>query len=223
MSDTLLIFDCDGVLVDSELISLGLLIDHCADHGLALDIAQACDCFLGKPVANAATEASRLHNIAIPDVDLGMFQRKILDRFEADLLPVPGISDALQALDHPMCVASSSNMERIDASVRLTNLSTYFDGKLFSTDMVARGKPHPDVFLHAAAEMGFEPSQSLVIEDSPAGLRAAQAAHMKTIAFVGGNHASHANLKAKLEALSPDILIDHMSDLPAAVEQLIAG
>ena len=96
----------------------------------------------------------------------------------------------------------------------------FFNGKLFSADMVARGKPHPDVFLHAASEMGFDPSDALVIEDSPAGLRSAQAAEMKTSAFAGGTHAAHANLKATLETLSPDILIDDMADLPAAAAKL---
>ncbi|MEP5758859.1 MAG: HAD family hydrolase [Litoreibacter sp.] len=222
MSGTLLIFDCDGVLVDSELISLGLLIDHCADHGLSLDIAMACDCFLGKLVRDAAKEANRIHNMQIPDVDLDVFQRKIMEQFEAKLQPVPEIVDALSTLIHPKCVASSSNMERIETSVRLTGLGGFFSDKLFSTDMVARGKPHPDVFLHAAEQMGFTASQSIVIEDSPAGLQAAQAAEMKTIAYTGGNHAAHADLKAKLVAYSPDILIEHMSQLPAAVTKLVS-
>ncbi|MEO9819135.1 MAG: HAD family hydrolase [Paracoccaceae bacterium] len=220
MPDQLLIFDCDGVLVDSELISLGLLIDHCAAHGLRLNLEMACDCFLGKPVATASGEANRIHKTSVPDVDLDAFQQEIIAEFEKHLQPVNGIADALGALSNPKCVASSSNMKRIEMSLNVTGLNSYFDGRLFSTDMVARGKPHPDVFLHAAQEMGFETSAAIVIEDSPAGLQAAKAAQMKTIAYVGGSHASHANLKAMLDALSPDVLIDDMADLSAAIKKL---
>lgn len=220
MPDPLLIFDCDGVLVDSELISLGLLIDHCADHGFAMDMAMACACFLGKPVSTAAREVNALHQISIPEVDLAEFQQKILKRFKAELKPTPGIQDALGKLALPKCVASSSNLERIEASLRLTGLDGFFQGQVFSTDMVARGKPHPDVFLHAAKEMGGDPGTAIVIEDSPAGLKAAKAAAMKTIAYAGGNHAAHADLKTVLKTYSPDILIDDMADLPAAVQAL---
>lgn len=219
MSDYLLIFDCDGVLVDSEPLSLGLLIDHCAQHGLTLDMPQACDAFLGKPVADSANEARRMFDVNVPDVDLAMFQHEILTKFKEELKPTSGIADALKKLQMPMCVASSSNPERIQASLSLTGLSDFFDGKLFSTDTVERGKPHPDVFLHAAKEMGFAPSNSIVIEDSPAGLQAAQAANMKTIAYTGGLHAPHANLAAKLEAFSPDIIINDMAQLGDAISR----
>ena len=220
MTGSLLIFDCDGVLVDSELISLGLLIEHCEQHGLHLDLAMACECFLGKPVADAAKEANHFHGTSVPDVDLARFQQDILLQFDKNLQPVRGVGAALAKLPHAKCVASSSNMERIKTSLQITCLEPYFDGNLFSTDMVARGKPHPDVFLHAAKEMGFDTSAALVIEDSPAGLTAAKAANMKTIAFAGGTHAAHADLKTTLEALAPDILIEDMADLPAAIAKL---
>lgn len=220
MTDHLLIFDCDGVLVDSELISLGLLIDHCADHALPLDLKMACEAFLGKPVGDATKEANRIHGTSIPEVDLYAFQRKVLKQFETDLCPVPKITDALESLKQSKCVASSSNIDRIRASLRITGIERFFESNLFSTDMVARGKPHPDVFLYAATKMGFLPSKSLVIEDSPAGITAAKAADMRTIAFAGGNHAPYADLKRALSALSPDVLIDDMADLPEAIYQL---
>ncbi|MFK7997406.1 MAG: HAD family hydrolase [Granulosicoccus sp.] len=216
----LLIFDCDGVLVDSELVSLGLLIDHCADNGLLIDLNQACDCFLGKPVADAGAEASRMFKRPIPDVDLEIFQEAILDKFGTSLHPLDGIERALRLLVNPKCVASSSNLHRIKVSVDLTNLSSFFGEYYFSTDMVSKGKPHPDVFLYACEKMGYEPADALVIEDSPAGLQAAKAAGIKTIAFTGGSHAPHANLRKKLQKHSPDILIDHMWDLGFAIEQL---
>ncbi|MEO1749197.1 MAG: HAD family hydrolase [Pseudomonadota bacterium] len=222
MPEELIIFDCDGVLVDSEPLSLGLLIEHCARHGLDLDMVQACDCFLGKPVAVASAEANAAYQASVPDVDLDVFQERILAKFQDELRPVAGVADALSMLDAPKCVASSSNLDRIKRSIELTGVSAFFSGHLFSTDMVARGKPHPDVFLHAAKEMGFEPRQAIVVEDSPAGLRAAKAAKMKTIAFAGGSHAQAADLTSKLSALAPDKLINNMADLPRALSALSA-
>ena len=222
MPDNLLIFDCDGVLVDSVPISLGLMIERCKAHGVVLDLAMACECCLGKPVAVAAREVNRIHQTSVPDIDLEDFQRKVLRQFELSLKPVPGIAQALEKLKQPKCVASSSAMKRIEKSVEITGLSDFFRENIFSTDMVRCGKPHPDIFLHAAREMGFTPSTALVIEDSPAGLQAAQAANMKTIAYTGGSHAPYADLKTKLAAMSPDILIEHMVDLPAAVDKLTA-
>lgn len=221
MNSKLLIFDCDGVLVDSELISLGLLIDHCAEHGLTLDIAQACECFLGKPVSQASAEANRIHGTSIPDVDLALFQQRILRKFGEDLQPVPGTLEALEELGAPKCVASSSNPERIAVSIDRTGLARFFQGQLYSTDMVARGKPYPDIFLHAAKAMGFTPSQAIVIEDSPAGLQAAKAAGMATIAFAGGKHAALAGLENRLLSLQPNILIRDMAHLPAAAQTLM--
>ncbi|MEL6820058.1 MAG: HAD family hydrolase [Pseudomonadota bacterium] len=222
MPDALIIFDCDGVLVDSEPISLGLLIEHCAKYGLELDLFQACDCFLGKPVSVASAEVNETYQTNVPDVELDEFQQQILARFRHELKPVEGVADALSLVDAPKCVASSSNLERIKKSVEFTGLYDFFSKNLFSTDMVARGKPHPDVFLHAADQMGFKPRQSIVVEDSPAGLRAAKAAEMKTIAFTGGSHAEAAGLTSKLGALSPDQLIDNMTDLPRAIAALSA-
>ena len=219
----LVIFDCDGVLVDSEPISIALMRDHCAAVGVTLTDAQAYAAFLGRPVADAHHAVAQAFGHRMPPIDLAAFQADVLAAFEDRLQPVPGIHQAIAALDAQVCVASSSNLDRIRKSLQLTGLAEMFGDSLFSTDMVARGKPHPDVFLHAAQVMGCPVSDCVVIEDSPAGLTAAKAAGMRSIAFCGGGHAGPAGLADRLGQLIPDILIHSMEQLPQAVEQVFGA
>jgi HAD superfamily hydrolase (TIGR01509 family) len=221
VTDKLVIFDCDGVLVDSEVISIKLLMLHVATRGVCLSEQQAYRAFLGKPVADAHTYVNEMFGFEIEQVDLVDFQVDILREFRAKLQPVTGLKDALEGIPTAKCVASSSNMARISGSLRLTGLSDFFGQNLFSTDQVKRGKPHPDVFLHAASVMKAEPEQAVVVEDSPAGLMAARAAGMKTIAFVGASHAEPANLREHLAHQKPDIMIDDMAQLPSSISKLL--
>ena len=154
----------------------------------------------------------------VPPIDLPGFQVKILEAFRSRLCAVESVDEALTRLEVPKCVASSSNMARIRMSLRLTQLGHHFDEHLFSTDLVARGKPHPDVFLYAAQQMGASPDTTIVVEDSPAGILAAKAADMRVIGFWGAIHAKPANLRDRLSVLYPDLLIDDMSQLNSAIE-----
>ncbi|MFK7844606.1 MAG: HAD family hydrolase [Rhodothermales bacterium] len=221
MTEKLVIFDCDGVLVDSELISLGLLIEYCSKYDVQVSLEEACEIFLGKPVNDSASEVNRIMGTSVPDVDIDLFQEQIFERFDKELNAVEGVIKALEQIDYPVCVASSSNLSRIQLSLRKTGLDKFFTKYLFSTDMVARGKPHPDVFLYACERMNVHPKDAIVIEDSPAGLMAAKAAGIKTIAFAGGVHAEQAKLIEKLLPLSPDILIHNMMELPPLIESLL--
>lgn len=221
MSTPLVIFDCDGVLVDSEPISIGLLIEHCRSSGFEITEAQAYEAFLGKPLADAAENAKALFDQEIAPVDLPDFQLKILSNYRTSLKPVLGVSDALASLEVAKCVASSSNLARIRKSLTLTGLHDHFGQHLFSTDLVQRGKPRPDVFLYAAKRMNASPDTSVVVEDSPAGIRAAKAAGMRVIAFCGASHGKPARLKDRLAALQPDLLIDDMSHLKPSIEKLL--
>ena len=221
MTEKLVIFDCDGVLVDSELISLGLLIEYCSKYDVEVSLEEACEIFLGKPVKDSASEVNLKKGTNVPDVDLNVFQEQILERFDKELNAVEGVYRALEQINNRVCVASSSNLDRIGASLEKTNLSKFFTGSLFSTDMVARGKPHPDVFLFACERMNVHPQDAIVIEDSPAGLMAAKAAGIRTIAFAGGVHAKPAKLVNKLLPRSPDILIHNMMELPPLIDSLL--
>ena len=215
-SDTgLVIFDCDGVLVDSEPISLRLLVDTLAAGGVALTPAEADALFLGRSLATTREIVARDYGITVTDAALDEMRRALYAAFRAELAPIPGIVETLDALPVPYCVASSSQPERVQLSLEVTGLWPRFEGRAFSSTMVRRGKPAPDLFLHAASTLGYAPAACLVVEDSPAGIMAAKAAGMRVVAFTGGSHASSDEHRARVAALRPDAVIEDMRALPA--------
>ena len=131
-----------------------------------------------------------------------------------------GIAKAVAGLGKRVCVASSSQPERIRLSLSVTGLLDLFEPDIFSATMVERGKPAPDLFLLAAERMGVAPSACVVVEDSPAGIEAARRAGMRVIAFCGGGHAGPARLREQAMALSPSALIENMQDLGSVLETL---
>lgn len=211
----LVVFDCDGVLVDSEPISLRLLLETLETAGLHLGQAEADALFLGRSLATTREIVEREYGLAVTDAALDAMRQALYAAFRAELRPIPHIAETLDALGRPYCVASSSQPERIELSLSVTGLWPRFRGRAFSSTMVRRGKPAPDLFLHAAAALGAAPSDCLVVEDSPAGIEAAQAAGMRVIAFTGGSHAAHAEHRTRVAALAPDAVIDDMRALPA--------
>ena len=209
----LVIFDCDGVLVDSEPISLRLLLSTLAAAGVELTPAEADALFLGRSLATTRAIVARDYGLTVTDAALDAMWRELYDAFRRELQPIPGIAATLDALGVPFCVASSSQPERIELSLTVTGLWPRFEGRVFSSTMVARGKPAPDLFLHAAETLGHAPEACLVVEDSPAGILAAQAAEMRVIAFTGGSHARSDRHRADVTSLAPDAIIDRMPAL----------
>ena len=164
----LIIFDCDGVLVDSEGLSMRAHQSLFAELGAAPSAELWAQCFGRKQAEIFAIIEKAVGRVAPPELRAQLWPRtKAL--FAAELKPTPGLVEFLEALDAPRCVASSSDPERIRFSLEVTGLLRYFDGRLFSAQYVARGKPAPDVFLYAAEKMGAAPESALVIEDSPPG------------------------------------------------------
>jgi HAD superfamily hydrolase (TIGR01509 family) len=218
-SPDLVIFDCDGVLVDSEPISVGVLIDIVAGLGVQISEDSAYDKFLGKSMATISGLLRTDFGLAITDGDLDRMRAAVYSRFERELKPIPGIQETVLKLNGARCVASSSQPERIRLSLRVTGLLELFEPHIYSSTMVTRGKPAPDLFLHAAKEMGVAPSDCVVIEDSAAGVEAAKKAGMHVLAFAGGSHAATPGLRAAIAALEPDAVFHDMSLLP----DLLAG
>ncbi|MFL4997987.1 MAG: HAD family hydrolase [Microvirga sp.] len=211
----LLIFDCDGVLVDSEPLSCRIDAETLTECGVPYTAEEVARDFTGVSIKDQIARIEMERGIRLPDDFTERLNRTLFQRFETDLKPIDGVRDAILSLPFPRCVASSSIPERIALSLRVTGLADLFDN-IFSSTQVARGKPAPDLFLHAASRMNTLPEKCLVIEDSIAGVQAARAAGMRVIGFVGGSHCGPGHAEKLRQAGAP-VIIERMSDLPAAV------
>jgi HAD superfamily hydrolase (TIGR01509 family) len=187
----LVIFDCDGVLVDSEPIAVRVDLLVLAEFGLRLSEAEVIERFVGRSpqVMRDAIEAHLGQRL--PD-GRDSYEHLYVAAFEAELTAVDGIKEALDQITLPSCVASSSEPDSLRRKLELTGLYRRFEGRVFSASEVMNGKPAPDLFLHAAERMGFEPSRCVVVEDSRPGVQAARAANMDALAFAGGLTPAHA-------------------------------
>lgn len=210
----LVIFDCDGVLVDSEPIAIDVLVETVAARGVAIGTAAAYRDFLGRTLKTVSASLQAQYGVEMDEAALADMRHALYGRYQRALKPMPGIGEVIDCLDIPSCVASSSVYERIEISLKLTGLYARFAPHIYSATMVARGKPAPDLFLFAAEKMGVAPADCVVIEDSPAGVEAAQAAGMAVFAFTGGGHVGPAGLVDALTALEPDLMFDDLRQLP---------
>jgi HAD superfamily hydrolase (TIGR01509 family) len=209
----LVIFDLDGVLVDSEPISSRVTADALTEAGIAISEAEVCDRFLGVSTASMLGAIEAAHGRRLPDSFQESLRARILKAFEHELEPIPGIADLLDSLVADRCVASSSHPERIRRSLELVGLLERFLPHLFSASMVSAGKPAPDLFLLAAARMGTEPARCLVVEDSEVGIRAAKAAGMTAYGFTGASHVRPKTHAARLRAAGADAICAEISAL----------
>ena len=201
----LVILDCDGVLVDSETISVAVLADFVRKAGVDFGEEQAYRLFLGRSMAAVEDALREEFALELNEAQLDAIRAETFRRFRNELKPMPGVVETLSRLKVRRCVASSSSLERIRLSLSLTGLLEMLEPHIYSASMVARGKPAPDLFLHAARGMGVRPEDCVVVEDSPAGIDAARRAGMRVFAFTGGSHVGHAGLAAELETLRPDL------------------
>jgi HAD superfamily hydrolase (TIGR01509 family) len=207
----LIIFDCDGVLVDSEVLSCRCLSDVLASHGIELGLDEALDLFLGRSTA-AVFEHYQALGRAIPEQFSSELRAGVRAAFLAALRPIEGVGVVLEGLRIPCCVASSSDIERVSFSLGLTGLASHFGERLYTSQMVKRGKPAPDLFLLACERMRAEPARTLVIEDSVSGVTAAKAAGMTAWGFVGGSHYRSRDGEAMLLAAGADRVFARMAD-----------
>jgi HAD superfamily hydrolase (TIGR01509 family) len=184
----LVIFDCDGVLIDSEVISAQMLIAELAPYGVAIDRAFVTRHFLGRSYPVVLSEIRSRFGVALPEQFERDYRARLLAAFETRLQVMPGARGALAAMAVPWCVATSSSAARAVRSLEICGLDGLVAGRLTTASEVSRGKPAPDLFLHAAAKMGAPPERCLVLEDSLNGIRAARAAGMTCWRFTGGSH-----------------------------------
>ena len=216
----LIILDCDGVLVDSEPLAMRILLDTIVEAGGSIEPAVAYETFLGKSLASICELLRREHGIDLRASDLERMRERLYATFRQELRPMPGIKQALRNLARPVCVASSSQLERMRLALATAGLSAYFDGRMFSATMVNYGKPAPDLFLYAARHMRVAPIDCIVVEDSPAGIAAARDAGMEVFGFTGGSHARSGRYRCALEANGAGLVFDDMRQLPRLVREL---
>jgi len=211
MQPDLIIFDCDGVLVDSEVLSCRCLSEILAGYGIDLGLDQALDLFLGRNTI-AVVEHYEALGRSIPEQFSTELRAGVRAAFTSALCPIEGVNTLLQGLQIPHCVASSSDVDRVSYSLSLTGLAAHFDSRLYTSQMVERGKPAPDLFLYAADRMQADPRRTLVIEDSTSGVEAGKAAGMTVWGFVGGSHYQSRDGKAILHQAGADRVFGRMAD-----------
>ena len=214
----IIIFDCDGVLVDSEPISIRILVEELACIGYVIDEATAYERFLGRSLAAVQAMLREELGFDLPAGRLAAMRARLFESYRRELKAISGAIEALDKLTIPYCVASSSLPERIRLSLEVTGLLPRFAPHIFSATMVAHGKPAPDLFLYAAREMGVQPGACAVVEDSAPGITAARNAGMRVFAFCGGSHADQPGFVQKLAALKPDRMFSDMRQLPQLLE-----
>jgi len=183
MHPELIIFDCDGVLVDSELIANQVFAQMLAGIGLPLGVDYLFTHFVGRSMQHCWQEIGKMLGYEVPTAFRDEFQLRSLAALRAGVKPVPGVESLLEALPVPCCVASSGGYEKMTTTLGATGLLPRFHRRMFSAADVPNGKPAPDIFLYAAARCGVEPERCTVIEDSSAGVRAGVAAGMRVYGY----------------------------------------
>jgi len=207
----LVIFDCDGVLVDTERIAVRVQVALGAELGWPLTEAEVVDRFIGRShAANREQVAARLGEDTAA-LWAQRFEQLHREAVDAGLTPVAGLPEALDALALPTCVASSGSHDKMRHTLGRTGLYGRFEGRIYSATEVARGKPEPDLFLHAARQMGVDPAACAVVEDSRPGVQAARAAGMRAFGYAGGPTPAE-----RLEGHGTVVFHD-MRELPALV------
>jgi len=222
LSVDLVIFDCDGVLVDSEIISCRAHAATLTRHGYPITEDQVFDRFLGRSMRQATLEVEAELGRSLPDDFHTRVYAEIFREFAASLQATPFIAEALAAITLPVCVASSGPPEKISASLNRVGLYGRFAPHIFSAVQVKHGKPAPDLFLFAAEQMKVSPARCLVIEDSVSGIAAARAAGMTVLGYHGGSHCRPGHAET-LRAAGAAVTFGDMRELPGLIGQIEAS
>ncbi len=182
----LVIFDCDGVLVDTERLAVRIEQAALAELGWELSAEDLAERFIGCTDDHFEREVERMIGRPIPESWRAKVNARYREAFRTELSPVDGVVEALNAINHPTCVASNGSHRKMETTLGITGLYPRFAGRIFSAYDVKQGKPAPDLFLHAAEQMGHPPERCVVVEDSANGVAAARAAGMHVYAYAGG-------------------------------------
>jgi HAD superfamily hydrolase (TIGR01509 family) len=209
---SLVLFDCDGVLVDSERLTHCVLREMIAEFGVSLTLEQTLDHFMGTSTEKELEVLASLIGHAVP-ADFGdRFNARSFEAFTSSLEPVPGVPQLLASLQLPYCVASNGSRKKMHFTLGHTGLLPFFEGRLFSAQDVKTPKPAPDLFLHAAASLGVSAAGCLVVEDSVSGVTAARLAGMRVFGFAAMGQ------RENLSQAGAHLVFGDMADLPSIIE-----
>ncbi len=215
------IFDFDGVLADSEVLSNSVLAEIVTELGVPTTLEDCYRNFMGRRLGEVIEAIERTVGSKLPEDFADHYQRRTFEAFRYDLKPVNGAREFLQSWRHvPQCIASSSSPERLALSLEVLNLADQFEGRVFSASNVARGKPHPDIFLHAAEQLGVRPQECVVIEDSVGGVTAGRAAGATVIGFTAAGHVQ-AGLDVRLKQAGADYVVASFVELDRVIRPLL--
>jgi HAD superfamily hydrolase (TIGR01509 family) len=216
---TLLIFDCDGTLVDSELVHAQVEVDLIVERfGLVSTAVEHNRELAGAGVVKLISVLEERIGAPVPQDFLAELGRRKIPAFQKHLKAVPYMSEVLDILaDFPKCVASNTPLATVEVALRVTDLHKHFDPHVYSAQMVERGKPAPDLFLYAARKMGADPQDCIVIEDSHHGVAAALAANMRVFGYMGGSHCYPEYRKKLQEA---ELIFSDMRELPELLKSI---
>lgn len=215
MSWELIIFDCDGVLVDSEPISERIFPEVLAEEGFEVSLDDSRSWFTGYSLQTCLKKVEELFGRPVPE-DIGQkYYTRLFDEFKKSLQPVPGIAEALDAIPYPVCVASSGAHEKMQISLGVTGLLHRFTNRIFSALDIEHGKPEPDLFLYAAKRCNAVPHNCAVVEDSIPGVQAGVAAGMTVFGYITPYNTSLTDTFIKCGAM----IFSNMADLPGLLEK----
>ena len=214
----LIIFDCDGVLVDSEIIGINLTRSLLQQHGVIVSFEAFCSHYSGLAWNELMAKVRDEKAVDLPDTLHQTFYDALYDEFKEKLRRIDGTYEVISQLDYPKCICSNSSSEQLDFMLKRVGLNALFQGNIFSAVDLGpnRGKPQPDIFLHAAQVMRAAPENTLVIEDSIHGVTAAKRAGMTVVGFTGGAHTWHDHAE-RLKAAGADVVMDSMYQLPEEI------
>ncbi len=215
------IFDCDGVLVDSEPLSMRVDVEILAENGIVMSAEEAHRRFVGRTFGAMLDEMASEFGVSFPVGTSDQKDLRLLALYEKELKAVDGVVEVLEALmPQHFSVASNSPFERVEAALRITHLTRFFGNRITTFEHVARGKPEPDVFIEAARRAGYDPAACIVIEDSVTGVTAAQRAGCRVLGFTG-THPHPGEQAQKLLAAGAVAAFGEMRQLPELVAEKI--
>jgi len=216
-----IIFDFDGVLADSEVLSNSVLAEIVTELGVPMTVDDAYRAFMGKRLSEVIEAIERVVGRKLPPDFADSYQVRTFDAFRRDLKPIDGAREFIEVWGEvPRCIASSSSPERLALSLEVLKMTSLFAGRVFSASNVARGKPHPDIFLHAAEQLGVQPADCIVIEDSVGGVTAGCAAGATVIGLTAAGH-GQAGHDARLRQAGAHYVVASFAELDRVIRPLL--